>query len=70
MFPLESEYKSLLPRNAHGTYKAACTISMIADVLANLLLKSSLRHIILCKFSVWFVAMETESPTVGKIFKN
>ena len=25
MFPLENEYKSLLPRNAHGTYKAACT---------------------------------------------
>ena len=27
MFPLENEYKSLLPRNAHGTYKAACTTS-------------------------------------------
>ena len=26
MFPLENEYKSLLPRNAHGTYKAARTI--------------------------------------------
>ena len=26
MFPLENEYKSLLPRNAHWTYKAACTI--------------------------------------------
>ena len=26
MFPLENEYESLLPRNAHGTYKAACTI--------------------------------------------
>ena len=25
MFPLENEYKSLLPRNAHWTYKAACT---------------------------------------------
>ena len=25
MFPLENEYKSLLPRNAYGTYKAACT---------------------------------------------
>ena len=25
MFPLENEYKSLLPRNAHGTNKAACT---------------------------------------------
>ena len=25
MFPLENEYKSILPQNAHGTYKAACT---------------------------------------------
>ena len=25
MFPLENEYKSLLHRNAHETYKAACT---------------------------------------------
>ena len=25
MFPLESEYKSFLPRNAHGIYKAACS---------------------------------------------
>ena len=25
MFLLENEYKSVLPRNAHGTYKAACT---------------------------------------------
>ena len=25
MFPLENEYKSRLPQNAHGTYKAACT---------------------------------------------
>ena len=25
MFPLENECKSLLPQNAHGTYKAAYT---------------------------------------------
>ena len=25
MFPPENEYKSLLPRNAHGTYNTACT---------------------------------------------
>ena len=25
MFPLENEYKSLLPRNAHGTYNTAYT---------------------------------------------
>ena len=31
MFPLENEYKSLLPRNAHGTYKAACIIFINED---------------------------------------
>ena len=31
MFPLENEYKSLLPRNAHGTFKAACTIPLIQE---------------------------------------
>ena len=27
MFPLENEYESLLPRNAHGAYKAACRVT-------------------------------------------
>ena len=32
MFPLENEYNPLLPRNAHGTYKAACTtVSMLRN---------------------------------------
>ena len=30
MFPPENGYKSLLPRNAHATYKVACTIVILA----------------------------------------
>ena len=37
MFPLENEYKSLLPRNAHGTYKAACTIkAQLSSILGRI----------------------------------
>ena len=33
MFPLENEYTSLLPRNAHGTYNTACTINFLYNIV-------------------------------------
>ena len=53
MFPQENEYKSLLPRNAHGSPnfdKAACTISLLLcfkymhELLSNLTIRFRTSH--------------------------